>query len=73
MGGPSGQNLKLIMTTTLDPAAKEEPQKKTVESKVVNQNIADLPLIATHREKKDGYRRLLSNATRMVDICATNR
>ena len=72
MGGPSGQNLKLIMTTTLDPAAKEEPQK-TVESEVVNQNIADLPLIATHREKKDGYRRLLSNATRMVDICATNR
>ena len=27
MAGPSGQNLKLIMTTTLDPAAKEEPQK----------------------------------------------
>ena len=39
MAGPSGQNLKLIMTTTLDPAAKEEPQK-TVENKVVNQNIA---------------------------------
>ena len=51
MADPSGQNLKLIMTTTLDPTAQEELQK-TVESKVVNQNIADLPLIATRREKR---------------------